>query len=43
MIKTRKQLLESRVRELKRKILHTRNSGTRRLYKDHINYLKSQM
>lgn len=40
---TRKQLLGSRVRELKRKILHTHDVGLRKIYKDHIKFLKSEM
>lgn len=42
-IKQRKQLLESRIRELKRKLLHEHNRETRTIYKDHINYLESQI
>lgn len=45
MIKRRsqKELLEGRIRELKRKIVHERNVITRNIYKDHINYLCSRV
>lgn len=43
MLKTQKQLLGSRVRELKRKILHTHDSGLRKIYKDHIKFLESEV
>lgn len=40
---TQRQLLGSRVREIKRKILHTHDAGLRKTYKDHIKFLESQM
>ena len=39
---TQAQLLERRVRELRRKILHTHDKGTREIYKSHINFLQSE-
>lgn len=40
---TQAQLLEQRVRELKRKILHTHDKCLRKIYKEHIEFLQSQM
>ena len=38
---TRNQLLEQRIREIRRKILHTHSEGTRNIYNDHIEFLQS--
>lgn len=38
---TQEQIINSRIREIKRKILHTHNKSTRDIYRDHINYLIS--
>lgn len=43
MYRTRKQLLDGRVRELKRKILPTHDVGLRKIYKDHIKFLESEV
>ena len=40
---TQNQILEGRIRELKRKILHERNEVIRNTYKEHIEYLESQL
>lgn len=38
---TQEQIVNSRIREIKRKILHTHNKSTRDMYRDHISYLMS--
>lgn len=38
-----KQIIESRIRDIKRKILHQRNKNTRSLWEEHIIYLESQL
>lgn len=38
-----KQVMESRIREIKRKLLHQKNKNTRQLWREHINYLESQL
>ena len=40
---TRKQVLESRIRDIKRKLLHQRDVGLRKMWKEHIEYLQSQL
>lgn len=40
---TRKQQLESRIRDMKRKMLHQRDQGTRSIWKSHIEYLESEI
>ena len=42
MVRTQKQLLEGRVRELKRKILHTHDAALRNIYREHIKFLESE-
>lgn len=37
------QIIQSRIREIKRKLLHQRNIHTRQLWRDHITYLESQL
>lgn len=37
-----KNINESRIRELKRKLLHEHNQIIRNIYRDHIAYLESQ-
>jgi hypothetical protein len=37
-----KNINASRIRELKRKILHEHNQVVRNIYRDHITYLESQ-
>lgn len=37
------QIIQSRIREIKRKLLHQRNIHTRQLWRDHIAYLESQL
>lgn len=39
---TQAQLLEQRVRELKRKILHTHDKVLMQIYKEHIEFLQSE-
>lgn len=43
MILNEKQIIESRIRDIKRKLLYQRNKYTRQIWKDHITYLKSQL
>lgn len=38
-----KQIIQSRIRDIKRKLLHQRNENTRQLWKDHITYLEAQL
>lgn len=38
-----KQIIESRIRDIKRKLLHQRNSNTRAMWNEHIIYLESQL
>lgn len=38
-----KQITESRIRDIKRKMLHQKNKDTRELWKNHILYLESQL
>lgn len=40
MLKSRDILLDSRIREIKRKILHCKDKITRDIYKSHIEYLE---
>ena len=40
---TRNQKLESRVRDIKRKLLHQRDKVTRKIWTDYIEYLESQI
>lgn len=42
-MKSRKQLLESRIRELRRVILHEGNNTIRKIHKSHMVYLQSQV
>ena len=37
------QIIQSRIRELKRKLLHQRTIHTRQLWREHISYLESQL
>lgn len=43
MVRTQKQLLGSRARELRRKILHTHDAGLRKIYRDHIEFLERRL
>lgn len=43
MILNKEQIIQSRIRNIKRKLLHQRNIHTRQLWKDHISYLESQL
>jgi len=38
-----KQMIESRIRDIKRKLLHQRNKDTRQIWEDHIAYLELQL
>ena len=40
---TRNQKIESRIREIKRKMLHQRDSVIRNIWNEHIKYLESQL
>lgn len=40
---TQKQILEGRIREIRRKLLHERNEIIRNTYKDHVRYLEEQL
>ena len=35
--------IDSRIRELKRAILHEKNQQVRKIYKEHIEFLKTQI
>lgn len=38
-----KQITESRIREMKRKLLHQKHKETRCIWEEHILYLESQL
>lgn len=38
-----KQVLESRIRDIKRKILHQGNKEIRTIWQDHVNYLENEL
>lgn len=38
-----KQIIKSRIRNIKRQLLHQRNENTRNLWRNHIIYLESQI
>lgn len=40
---TQKQITESRIREIKRKLLHQTDPSTREIWMEHITYLESQI
>lgn len=42
-MKNNKSVLQSRIRDIKRKLLHEHNPIIRETYRDHINYLQSQI
>ena len=43
MRKSRKQVLESRIRDIRRKLLHQRDAGLRKMWKEHIEYLELEL
>ena len=38
-----RQILEGRIRDIKRKILHQGNKEIRTIWQDHINYLENEL
>lgn len=40
---TQEQVVKSRIREIKRKILHTHNKTTREIYISHIHFLENEL
>lgn len=43
MILSEKQTIESRIREIKRGLLHQKSKGTREIWREHIKYLETQI
>lgn len=40
---TQQEITESRIRDIKRKLLHQKDESTRQIWMEHITYLESQI